>query len=193
MELQAVACANCGAPLAVPGEARFVTCNHCDCTLEIKHTESVTYSEKMAQIDVRTERIEAKLDVMRLEGDLEACEQEWNREKLNFTSVNEKGEKIAPTVAGHLWTAGVIVVFGLVLIGRSGVGPAAFLGWGVGLVLVACCICLIGLGSVKLYEEAVSHYDEAEKHYLGRRFRLVSQLKQARKASSCEMNLTTNE
>ena len=74
MKLQPVVCANCGAPLAVPGEARFVTCNHCDSTLEISHTESVTYSKIMTQIDIRTERIESQLESMRLERELEERE-----------------------------------------------------------------------------------------------------------------------
>ena len=101
MELQPVACANCGAPLSVPGEVRFVTCNHCNSTLEIRRTESVTYSEKIAQIDVRTERIESQLEsmrlereleerehneleVMRLERELETCDQEWGRNQPDY-------------------------------------------------------------------------------------------------------------
>ena len=188
-ELQAVACANCGAPLTVPGEVRFVTCNHCHSTLKIKHTESVTYSAKIAQMDVRTERIESKVDLLRLERDLDACDQEWDRKKLEFMSVDENGGKTEPTVQHAFETSGVLAVVGLgmlLLPTLLDAGPVVSRCFGAGLILVACWIGITGLLKVRLY-------DEAKGFYLGRRCRLISQLEQARKSSSDEVPITTSE
>ena len=188
-ELQAVACANCGAPLTVPGEVRFVTCNRCHSTLKIKHTESVSYSAKIAQMDVRTERTDSKLDLLRLERELDACDQKWDRKKSEFMNVDENGGETAPTIQHTLETAGVLAVFGLgmlLLPTLLDAGPVVSRCLGAGLILVACWIGINGMVKVRLY-------DDAKGFYLGRRCRLISQLEHARKACSDEVPITTSE
>lgn len=138
MQLQAVVCASCGAPLRVPNAAWFVTCHHCESTLEIKHTEDVTDSETISQIDERTERIEAKLEVIRLERELEACDTEWERKKGDFLTVNARGERVAPSLLSVLVPSSVCLAAAFFLfLGGSEPFDVGFAFFGVVAVLMA--------------------------------------------------------
>ena len=81
MKLSSVACNNCGAPLQVPEDVQFVTCRHCQSSLAIKHTESATYTEKLEQIDARTERMEDQIESLTLEAELARLERDWSRKR----------------------------------------------------------------------------------------------------------------
>ena len=113
MELKSVGCGNCGAALQIPDVARFVTCNHCGSALEIKHTPDVIYSEKIAQIDERTGRLEQQLQVLQLQNELTALDLAWEKSRQQFMVSGKHGNKHVPTRSGAWTTAGIGGGFGL--------------------------------------------------------------------------------
>jgi DNA-directed RNA polymerase subunit RPC12/RpoP len=117
MDLKSVSCGNCGAPLQVPGAVRFLNCNHCGSSLEIKHTNSVTYCEMISQIDERTERIEQKLEIMELERELEQLDQRWQTTRERLMVSDKNGHKKVPTTGSAMVGATVSTIFGLVFMG----------------------------------------------------------------------------
>ncbi len=171
MELKAVACGNCGAPLQVPDAVRFLNCNHCASSLEIKHTESVTYSEQIAQIDERTERIEQKLEVLELQSELARLDSAWQvtREKLMVT--NKRGHKSIPSKVGAVIGGVIAVLFGILFTSVASQSPV---GLG-GLVFIA-----LGLfGAATGYSKA-NAYELAEWEYQDNRRQIQDRLSSAR-------------
>ncbi len=171
MELKAVACGNCGAPLQVPDAVRFLSCNHCGSSLEIKHTDSVTYSEKIAQIDERTERIEQKLEVLELESELDRLDRSWQVTRETLLVTNKHGRKSIPSKAGAVFGGVIAVVVGIVFTSVARESPVA-LG---GLAFIA-----VGLiGAVTGYSKA-NAYELAEWEYQDNRRQLQNRLSSAR-------------
>ena len=53
----------------MPPEAQFVTCTHCHTSLAVRRSDSVTYTEKIAQIDQRTQEMEGELAQLRYDSE----------------------------------------------------------------------------------------------------------------------------
>ena len=52
MKLESLNCNKCGAPLQVPAGVNHLTCNHCGTPLVVRRTESISYTEKLAEVEV---------------------------------------------------------------------------------------------------------------------------------------------
>ena len=64
---ESVACNHCGAPLDVPGSAKYLTCNHCGSRLVVKRTSSVSYTEVLQNISRKTDALEKEVRKLRLQ------------------------------------------------------------------------------------------------------------------------------
>ena len=64
---EGITCGNCGAPLQVPPGVRFITCNHCHTSLAVHRSETATYTEKLDEIDARTQEMAGELAQLRNE------------------------------------------------------------------------------------------------------------------------------
>ena len=131
MELESITCGACGAPLQTPDNARFVTCNFCHANLVIHRETSVTYSEKIADIDERTRRMADDLKELRSESDLAKLERELERKRQNSGAFDEVMQGVG-TMLSAIFVAGVMAVyFGgralllLVTLGSAGVVATA--------------------------------------------------------------------
>ncbi len=105
-----IACANCGANLTVPPTVRFVTCSHCDSSLQIQESGGAFYSElkeDVRAIKAGVERIEQAVTgtnrreaiqhrIARLQGELDDAQREASRVEI--------GAAVSATAA----TAGVV-------------------------------------------------------------------------------------
>jgi hypothetical protein len=111
MELSSISCGNCGAPLQVPADARFVTCNHCRSQLAVKHTDSVTYTEILEELDERTERMEEELAQLRYQSDLHRIDRQWERERESYLITDKHGIRREPSVFGAV----IITIAGLLM------------------------------------------------------------------------------
>ena len=159
MELKSVSCGNCGAPLQVPEAVRFLTCNHCGSSLEIKSTDSVTYSEQIAQIDERTERIEQKLEVLELERELDQLDSRWQTTRETLMVSNKDGHKRVPTKTNATIGAFISTIFGLLFVGGGlSSGNGVPLAMGLFAIVVGGCGALFGFTKAGAYADAERRY-----------------------------------
>lgn len=174
MELKSLSCGNCGAPLQVPDAVRFLNCNHCGSSLEIKHTDSVTYCEKIAQIDERTVRIEQKLEILELERELEQLDQRWQTTRERLMVSDKNGHKSIPTIGSAMVAATLSTIFGLVFMGGGlSSGEGIPLAMGLGVIVIGGCAALF------TYTKA-SDYANAEQRYRSSRREMEDRLAIAR-------------
>jgi hypothetical protein len=123
-------CTACGAPLGVPDGTPYATCAHCGSRLAIRHGEGAQYTEVLAAVDRRTERIEADVATLRLQNELAQLDREWEMSQTQAGATGGSSKHGAPLVLGALFV-GAIMLFGLMSSGGFGSAPpAAFIGSG---------------------------------------------------------------
>lgn len=76
METLSVRCNHCGAPLQIGEGTRFVTCQFCQCNLEVKRTDSSVFTEEVAKIAENTGRMAESLEVIELQNEIERLDRE---------------------------------------------------------------------------------------------------------------------
>ena len=77
METLSVRCNHCGAPLQVSEGTRFVTCQFCKSSLEVKRTDSSVFTEEVARIADHTEKMSGSLEVITVQNEIEKLDREW--------------------------------------------------------------------------------------------------------------------
>ena len=137
MELTSISCGNCGAPLKLPKDAKFVTCNHCHSQLAVKHSDSITYTERLDKLDERTDRIEEEVSHLRYQSELTAVDRQWEKEREGYMITDKHGRRREPSVVGSVIIGVVFVLFGAFWMMRAP-SPVAMLG---------IVVILIGVGS----------------------------------------------
>ncbi len=97
MQLETIACSNCGAPLQVPPSANFITCNHCQTSLAVHRNDSVSYTEKIARIDKRSQQMAGELAHLRYNDELARIDREWITERQKYVWKGQNGNYSEPT------------------------------------------------------------------------------------------------
>jgi DNA-directed RNA polymerase subunit RPC12/RpoP len=163
MELITLSCGNCGAPLQVPDDAKYVTCNHCASQLAVRRTDTVTFTEKLDEISQRTQRIEGELSELKSRQELEDLDRQWEREREGYMIADKHGRRHVPTVAGSVFGGVAAAVFGVVW-----TAMAANMGGG-GLAVFGVVFIVLGVGiGLHSYSKA-QDYLVAERRYRRRR------------------------
>ncbi|MCF7790021.1 MAG: hypothetical protein K9N47_28130 [Prosthecobacter sp.] len=136
METLSVRCNHCGAPLQVSDATRFVTCQFCQSSLEVKRTESSIFTEEVARIAENTGKMAESLEVITLQNEIERLDRE-NAPALAATSVREaKGAEGSIAIIGLL----MVIIFGVFFAVSSSQHGAPFI-----FPLFGGCFVLIGL------------------------------------------------
>ncbi len=107
METLSVRCNHCGAPLQVSDAARFVTCQFCQSSLEVKRTESSIFTEEVAKIAENTGKMAESLEVIALQNEIEKLDREWGIEQMNSMVPSRRG----PRPPGNPWFGLVFTIF----------------------------------------------------------------------------------
>ncbi len=81
MRTESLNCNNCGAPLEVPETAHFAKCNHCTTQLAIHRTDTATYTEKLAEVTQRADRLADELALLAYRNDLANIDRAWERDR----------------------------------------------------------------------------------------------------------------
>jgi DNA-directed RNA polymerase subunit RPC12/RpoP len=158
METLSVRCNHCGAPLQVASNTRFVTCQFCGSSLEVKRTESSIFTEEVAKIAENTGRMAESLNVIALQNEIEKLDREVGLSHVS--SSNTKGRGLAGGVLGGAFGILFAVVCFLMATGFDKAGTGVFtivpIGMGVfGLVVAGAAF----FGSVN-HEAARSNYQK---------------------------------
>ena len=82
METLSVRCNHCGAPLQVAEKTRFVTCQFCQSSLEVKRTDSSVFTEEVAKIAENTGKMAESLEVITLQNEIEKLDREMGLQQV---------------------------------------------------------------------------------------------------------------
>jgi len=180
MELLALNCQQCSAPLKVPAGAKFVTCTHCGAQLAVRRTDSVAYTETLEAIDARTERMAEQLDDLHRRTAVAELDREWEAERESYYVTGKNGVRHLPTRGGSAFGGVVAVVFGAIWTAVTcGIGGAAQDAPGpFGLIAVLfplAGLALIGFGLFAAIDgfNKAGAYERAEAEYRRRREELA--------------------
>jgi hypothetical protein len=102
LELAAIACNNCGAPLHIPDGVNFVTCNHCGSQLAVKRNESVVYTERLEKLEGRTNSMVDEIRQLRIQQELNQADDDWESEKQNYMIRSKNGSGTLPDEPGAI-------------------------------------------------------------------------------------------
>jgi len=140
METLSVRCNHCGAPLQVSDATRFVTCQFCHSSLEVKRTESSIFTEEVAKIAENTGKMAESLEVIALQNEIERLDRE------NAPSLAEKTMPQGNGAEGLVEIIGLLmaIVFGVFFAVSSSQQDAPFI-----FPLFGGCFVLIAL--IKLF------------------------------------------
>jgi hypothetical protein len=181
MELLALNCQHCSAPLKVPADAKFVTCTHCGSQLAVRRGGSVAWTETLDAIDDRTERMAEQLDDLHRRSAVADLDRRWEAERERFYVSGKHGERHLPmpgasiicgvmiTVFGTIWTAIACAMGGFM----AGNAPGPFDVIGMLFPLFGVAFGAFGIAiSVWSYRKA-GEYEQAEAAYRRERERLL--------------------
>lgn len=171
MDLERIACGNCGANLDVPEGVQFVTCRHCGSSLKVARTETAVFTEVLQTLKEQSARIAENTDVLRLQNEIALLDQEWNRRSADLMIHGKEGRTSTPDKTSAVVGGVVITVFGLLWTVFAGVmfPPMALFG-----------LLFIGLGlwsSISAYGKA-GQYELLQAEHDRKRQELLSRLRE---------------
>jgi|UniRef100_UPI003784D012 hypothetical protein len=124
METLSVRCNHCGAPLQVAENTRFVTCQFCQSSLEVKRTESSIFTEEVAKIAANTGKMAESLEVITVQNEIEKLDREIGLGQVPATK--KGGGGLAGGIAGAAFGLFFAVVCFLMASGFSSAGAGMF-------------------------------------------------------------------
>jgi len=125
METLSVRCNHCGAPLQVSDATRFVTCQFCHSSLEVKRTDSSIFTEEVAKVAENTGKMAESLEVIALQNEIEKLDREQSLDHMldpKKAAAAGSAGKIIGTMFGVFFT----VVCILMATGFSKAGAGIF-------------------------------------------------------------------
>ncbi len=162
METLSVRCNHCGAPLQVAERTRFVTCQFCHSSLEVKHTDSSVFTEEVAKIAENTGKMAESLEVITIQNEIEQLDREWGIEQTNHlvrgrTGPQTPGNPIFGLVFTIFFAA---VCFGMASLVRSSGAPGIFMLVPAGMGLLALVGGVMGVVKGQTRDVALSQYEQ---------------------------------
>jgi hypothetical protein len=130
MDLDRIACGNCGANLDVPDGVQFVTCRHCGSSLKVQRSNDVAFTEVLQSLKEHSARIADNTDALRLQNEIALLDQEWEQRSADLMLRGKHGRVSSPDKASAVVGGVVITIFGLVWTAIAGMmfPPMAILG-----------------------------------------------------------------
>jgi hypothetical protein len=130
--MDALICNQCGARLEVAPTTKYVTCAHCNTVLEIKRTDSASFTEALGPApsassteeaenpwphsrQVQTVRKFLGAEDVALEEELNRIDREWHAERERYLLTSEFGGKQIPDKRRGLFAGGVLVILAVLL------------------------------------------------------------------------------
>ena len=171
METLSVRCNHCGAPLQVAENTRFVTCQFCQSSLEVKRTDSSIFTEEVAKIAENTGRMAESLEVITVQNEIEKLDREWGFEQTNHMVQTRHG----PTPPGNPIFGLAFTIFfavgcfGMASFSGSFGAPGIFQMVPTGMGVFALVAGVMGMVKGQARDEAQSRYQQ-------RRIELTRQL-----------------
>lgn len=163
MSFDALTCSQCGAPLSVPLAVNFVTCNHCGVQLVVRREESASYTEKLADIDRRTEQLAEQVAQLAYREKIQNLERAWEAECARYMVNHKDGTSSVPcrdkSISDGIAIGAVGLFLALFVFGGAGVHPLLL----VPLLFVGCgfAVAVSGCKRADDYQVAYQRYRRA--------------------------------
>jgi DNA-directed RNA polymerase subunit RPC12/RpoP len=170
MKLLTLSCNECGAPLEVPAEAKYVTCGYCSARLAVQRTSNAVYTEVLEKIGEQTEKLAQDVEILKLQNELERLDREWSDQREQYMVRDKHGNKNTPSAAASLIGALVAAgagVFWMVLTASSG-APGFFPLFGFVFIVVAIIIGATGAAKASAYKESLEKYERRRMELIAR-------------------------
>ncbi|MEW4455516.1 hypothetical protein AB1L30_22795 [Bremerella sp. JC817] len=108
MDMVAVSCQNCGAPLDVPAELKHVTCGHCGTALVVRHSGSVLFTETVRQLEKHAQTMQVEIRQLQIQQEIERLDREWVDIEDHHRLPSKYGHGDVPTLelAILIWICG---------------------------------------------------------------------------------------
>lgn len=113
MELKTVACGSCGASLALPDGAKFVTCRHCGSSLRVQSNHDVVFTEVMETLRQHSDQLSKNTEMLRVQNELKLLDQEWEHEVSRLMIRDSKGNQQIPSRMGSVVGGAILIAFGV--------------------------------------------------------------------------------
>ena len=170
MKLLAVNCNVCGAPLSVPHQADYVTCNFCSSQLSVQRTESVAFTEVIGELQETTREIAEELRDLKKKSAIERLDRAWEKQRETLSIRGTDGTIRIPSRGTSVLVGTIqVVVGGVVLFVGIGEKETPIMLMGIALVVFALGFTFFQIGKVEKYEKA-------ERRYWSKRRRLMKEL-----------------
>jgi hypothetical protein len=79
--------------LQVAAATRFVVCQFCGSSLEVRRTESAVFTQEVAEIAENTKRMAGRLEAIEIQNELERLDREWEEQKAALVWHGRAGGK----------------------------------------------------------------------------------------------------
>lgn len=169
-----VTCNQCGAPLSVPEDVRFVTCAHCDTSLSVEHEGDAYFTRALEELGEKAEQIDAKLDSVERQLQRQNLDLQWEIDRKKLMVRSKEGDLVVPKRAdspgsiAQLAIGGVIICVFLTIASQVSGGGAMF-----GLFAVIAGVAML-FGIISEHSKAV-RYERARRRYRDSKARLGSE------------------
>lgn len=162
METFSVRCNHCGAPLQVAASTRFVTCQFCHSSLEVKRTDNSVFTEEVAKIAENTGKMAESLEVITIQNEIEKLDREWGMEQADSMIQGQNGPRSPGNpVFGFVFSIFFAVVcFGMASFSNSFGAPGIFQLVPMGMGLFAIAAGIMGLAKGQTQQAARNNFQQ---------------------------------
>ena len=166
-------CIHCGATLRVAQDAAHICCQYCKAELIVVRDGAAVTTQMLGEMN---ENLGQKLDVLRVQNELERLDREWTLQRESYMVSGQNGARSIPTGAGSMFGGLFAAVAGgawMIFTGSHG-APGFFTLFG--LVFIAAGLWAAFVGTSK-----ASAHDAAESAYKSRRRVLLRDLERVQR------------
>ena len=166
-------CIHCGATLRVAQDAAHICCQYCKAELIVVRDGVAVTTQMLGEMN---ENLGQKLDVLRVQNELERLDREWGMQREGFMVSGKDGARSLPSVTGSIFTGGVMVamgVVGVVIIANATAPPFV--------IFMPCILIVAGIVNAFTGMSKASAHDMAEAAYRARRCTLLRELERVQR------------
>ena len=158
-------CIHCGANLRLANDATHVCCQYCNSELHVVHDGDRVSTELVREMQ---EGLQQKLEVLRVQHELERLDREWTMERENYMVTHKGGGRSIPSATGSIIMGVIAVVFAIFWLGgASSMGaPAPFVAFGVVFIIVVIASVINGVHKAGAHETGEQQYRASRRHLM---------------------------
>ncbi len=159
MELVPVVCNRCGAPLQLPTNASYVTCQHCETRLAVRRNASLAWTEAIEQIGRCTEQLSDTSEQLANQvaqlhdhNAMARIDRDWHRRRDSLMLVDKRGRCSVPNEMASLFAGAFAVAMGVYA------GTIIHPGIGFAIGVAGICGMMLGVSRARSYQQAYTQY-----------------------------------